>query len=154
MFFGNQQEILITFMVSVMLHCLFFYLGWLSEWLIQLLSRWLPAKNQDRKQEWLSCIDNLTTPKHKMLFAISLIPAAIALILNPSVPAESQASIKDFFPPPEDFYPIPMRFKKIKSYTTKKKKLSRWLIYCDRLYLGQSSVDYTLEPESENESLI
>lgn len=105
MFFGNQQEILIAFMVLVMLHYLFVYQEWLSEWLIQWLARWLPAKNQDRKQEWLSCLDNLTHPKHKMLFAVSLIPAAIALILNPSMPAKSKVSIKDFISSPREFLP-------------------------------------------------
>lgn len=144
------------FIVLMILSALFYIFGgpvWFSEWLVKFLAHSLLDKVWSREQEWLACLDELPTPRAKAFYAVSLVLATVILILSPPSSDTCQVSIKDFFPPPKGFYPEPIRAYKAEPYLIRTKKPTRWSMYCDRLYLGQSSVDYVIELDSEEERL-
>lgn len=147
------QYVFIAFVVWIAFFYTFGVPVWFSEWLVKFLAHSLPHKVWSREQEWLACLDELPTPREKAFYAASLVLATIILMLSPPSPDTFQASIKDFFPPPKGFYPELARTDQDKSSCMRGKKPTRWSVYCDRLYLGESSTDYIIDSDSEEEPL-
>lgn len=82
MTFDKWGEALFILVLLVTLFNVFGCPIWLSEFFVHFLASILPHHSKLRKQEWLACLDELSTTREKAMYAVSLLPAVIFLVMS------------------------------------------------------------------------